>query len=44
MPSVIWHIFIDRDSNNICYMLYFNQDEFTKEQAIEIATSIVFTE
>lgn len=39
-----WHIFIDRDSNNICYMLYFNQDEFTKEQAIEIATSIVFTE
>lgn len=39
-----WHIFIDRYSDDICYMLYFNQDEFTKEQAIEIANSIVFAE
>ncbi len=35
-----WYIFAYRESDDMCFMMYFNADEFTKEQVIDIAESV----
>ena len=42
--SEFWYVFIDRNDDEICYMLYFSTTDFTKDEAIEIVKTIEFTE
>lgn len=39
-----WYIFIDCDMDKNCYMLYFNPNDFTREDVIETAKTVVFAE
>lgn len=38
-----WFTFIDSDFDNNCYFMYFNTDDFTKQEAIDIVKTIEFT-
>lgn len=40
----LWYVFIDRDVDKNCYMLYFNTNDFTRDDVIKTAKTVVFAE
>jgi hypothetical protein len=44
LNSYYWHIFMGKEDSEIFYVLFLNQEYFTKDDAIHMAQSVQFTE
>ena len=44
LNSYFWYVFLGKEDSDIFYVLFLNQEHFTKDDAIRVAQSVQFTE
>ena len=42
--SYYWYVFLEKEDSDIYYVLFLNQEYFTKDDAVRMAQSVRFTE